>query len=194
MTAEEKWAAILENEKQFASRIALEVIDKPVLALWMILIPVFFVFYFWQLKRYSNGLRDFTKNFLITRERSLQTAYEGLPSTNTPHVDEIVEQAADLTEKQKKLYRQWVEVLVCHYHHLLLVDGDSYEELVRNHYRKKSNFLLAMNQLNISEKQFNRELFQQDENTAADAVQTVVEEMEQAVEKERKKEARLVFS
>ncbi len=192
MTGEEKWAAILENEKQCASRIALEVIDKPVLALWMILIPVFFVFYFWQLKRYSNGLRDFTKNFLITREKSLQLAYEELPAADTPHVDEIVEQAADLTEKQKKLYRRWVEVLVCHYHRLLLVDGDSYEELVRNHYKKKSNFLLAMNQLNISEKQFNRELFPQD--TTAGSVQSVVTAMEQAVEKERKKEANLIFS
>ncbi len=194
MTAEEKWAAILDNEKQFASRIALEVIDKPALALWMILIPVFFVFYFWQLKRYANGLRDFSKNFLITREKSLQTAYEGLPSISIPSVDEIVEQAADLSEKQKGLYRQWVEVLVCHYHHLLLVDGDSYEELVRNHYKKKSNFLLAMNQLNISEKQFNKELFRKYDDTTVDSVQTVVKEMEQAVEKERKKEAKLIFS
>ncbi len=192
MTEEEKRIVILDNEKRFASKIALEVIDKPVLALWMILIPVFFVFYFWQLKRYSSGLRDFTKNFLITREKSLLLAYEALPSTNIPAVDEIVEQVTDLAERQKELYRRWVEVLVCHYYQLLLADGDSYEELVRNHYKKKSNFLLAMNQLNISEKQFNRELFSQD--TTADAVQSVVEAMERAVEKERKKEAQRIFS
>ena len=36
---------ILAHERRFAGHVAGEVVDKPVLALWMILIPVFFVFY-----------------------------------------------------------------------------------------------------------------------------------------------------
>ena len=35
---------ILAHERSFARHVAGEVVDKPVLAMWMILIPVFFVF------------------------------------------------------------------------------------------------------------------------------------------------------
>ena len=35
------------------------------------LIPVFFFFYFFQLKRYKKGLKEFSGNFLISRKRSL---------------------------------------------------------------------------------------------------------------------------
>ena len=42
----EKHDLILANEKLLAQKVAADVIDKPQLALWMIVIPVFFVFYF----------------------------------------------------------------------------------------------------------------------------------------------------
>lgn len=65
---------ILAEERQFASRVSEQVIDKPQLAVWMILIPVFFVFYFWQLKRYAGGRKTFAEKFLITRSRTLDEA------------------------------------------------------------------------------------------------------------------------
>ena len=46
---------ILADEKRFAAQVSARVIDKPRLDVWMILIPVFFIFYFWQLKRYAKG-------------------------------------------------------------------------------------------------------------------------------------------
>ena len=39
---------ILAEERRFAWQVGASVIDKPKLAVWMILIPVFFIFYFWE--------------------------------------------------------------------------------------------------------------------------------------------------
>ena len=73
---------ILADEKQFAARVSVKVIDKPRLDVWMILIPVFFIFYFWQLKRYAKGRKTFAENFLITRQagkpRTLRRWYRRL--------------------------------------------------------------------------------------------------------------------
>ena len=42
---------ILAEEERFAAQVSVKVIDKPRLDIWMILIPIFFIFYFWQLRR-----------------------------------------------------------------------------------------------------------------------------------------------
>jgi hypothetical protein len=46
LSLSEKHEFILANERHLAKNVAAEVIDKPELVLWMILISVFFVFYF----------------------------------------------------------------------------------------------------------------------------------------------------
>jgi len=56
---QEKYSSILENEKDLTSYVAGRVIEKPQPALWMIVIPVFFVFFFFQFKRYKDGLKNF---------------------------------------------------------------------------------------------------------------------------------------
>ena len=94
---EEKRDLILARETRFCHQVSAAVLDKPRLAIWMIIIPVFFVFYFWQLKRYSEGRRDFAANFLITRERALNSAYQAALNNADPDLDEFVN-AADVPE------------------------------------------------------------------------------------------------
>ena len=50
-SAAKKQEQILAREEALANRLALAVLDKPTPPIWMILIPVFFVFYAWKLKQ-----------------------------------------------------------------------------------------------------------------------------------------------
>ena len=85
---------ILAEERRFANQVSHRVIEKPRLAVWMILIPVFFVFYFWQLKRYADGRKKFAESFLLTRRRAIEEAYRAAASDKNPAVDNLVNSQA----------------------------------------------------------------------------------------------------
>ena len=183
---------ILAHERRFAGHVAGEVVDKPVLALWMILIPVFFVFYFYQLKRYKSGLREFSKNFLVTRERVLEAVYTALRTRSEVDIDELVA-VSDSPTEVKDEYRLWIEALVDHFKVLLRASGTNYEELVKGGYRKKSNYKLALNGLTSAEDQFNKALISYlpgDE----ESINQVVEAMGKSVREIRRSEAVEIFS
>lgn len=148
---------ILAQERRFAARVSARVIDKPKLAIWMILIPVFFVFYFWQLKRYSDGRKTFAANFIITRQRSLDQALEAAKSGKGPDVETVVN-AADIPDPIRPDYRRWVSVLVDHYRDLLFAHGKSYAALIRDTYKNRTNYLLFLNRLNQVEREFDAAL------------------------------------
>ena len=138
---------ILAGEKQFAAQVSAKVIDKPRLDVWMILIPVFFIFYFWQLKRYAKGRRTFAEKFLITRERALNQSLTSDETGQGPDVESVV-QASDIPDDIRKDYRRWVALLVDHYRDLILAHGSTYAALVRSVYKNRTNYLLFLNRLN----------------------------------------------
>ena len=134
-----------------------QVIEKPRLAVWMILIPVFFVFYFWQLKRYSDGRKTFAEKFMITRRRALDQALASVQAGKGPDIEAVV-QASDIPDKIRKDYRRWVALLVDHYRDLIRAHGSSYPALVRATYKSRTNYLLFLNRLNQVEREFDAAL------------------------------------
>ena len=148
---------ILAEERRFAALVSAKVIEKPKLAVWMILIPVFFVFYFWQLTRYSDGRKNFAVKFLTTRKRSLEQAFESVVSGKGPDVESVV-QASDIPAEIRKDYRRWVALLVDHYRDLIPAHGSSYAALVRSVYKSRTNYLLFLNRLNQVEREFDAAL------------------------------------
>lgn len=148
---------IMTQEKRFAAHVAARVIDKPPLAIWMILIPVFFVFYFWQLKRYTNGRKTFAEKFLITRQRALDHALRSAKTGEAPNIGNVV-QAADIPDEIRKDYHRWVTVLVDHYRDLILAQGNDYAALIRSTYKNRTNYLLFLNRLNQVEREFDAAL------------------------------------
>lgn len=156
-TLAEKRDLILAEERQFAHRVSRRVIEKPRLAVWMILIPVFFVFYFWQLKRYADGRKEFAENYLVTRRRAIEEAYRAAASDSDPVVENLV-QATDVQPQLHAEYRRWVTLLIDHYRDLLAAHGSSHDALVRSVYQRRSNYLLFLNRLNLVEREFNAAL------------------------------------
>jgi hypothetical protein len=182
---------ILAEEKQFAARVSVKVIDKPRLDVWMILIPVFFIFYFWQLKRYAKGRKTFAEKFLITRKRSLDEALRSAESGNDPDIEALV-QASDIPAETRQGYRIWVTLLVAHYTDLILAQGSSYPALVRSTYKSRTNYLLFLNHLNRVERDFDAALKPHLEKTTEN-VNGIIKLMEESVTSLRRQLAEAIF-
>ena len=183
---------ILAQERRFAGYVAGEVVDKPVLAMWMILIPVFFVFYFYQLKRYKSGLKDFSENFLLTRKRTLDAVWEGATSKTSADLERVVE-LSDIPPEAQGQYRVWVELLADHYLLLIQARGGSYDELVKAAYKKKSNYLQRLENLNQVEADLNTALTPHlpgDEQT----IEAVIESIQESVKRLRQSQSKEIFS
>ena len=192
LSLEDKKELILASEQKLAGKVALEAVDRPILAAWMILIPIFFVFYYFQLRRYKNGLKDFQANFMITRTRALDAAYQSLESSSSVDLAALVE-VSDSPAQVKSEYRDWVMALVEYYQVLLRAEGDSFAELVRSSHKKKSNYLLSINKLGQMERTFDEALIPclpGDTETIAQ----VVQKMEQSTDEFRRQQADEIFS
>jgi hypothetical protein len=190
-TLNRNYELILAEEKRFAALVSAKVIDKPKLAIWMILIPVFFVFYFWQLKRYSEGRKTFAEKFMITRQRALEQALQSAEGGRGPNIETVVS-ASDIPDAIRKDYRRWVAVLVDHYRDLILAHGSNYAALVRSTYKSRTNYLLFLNRLNQVEREFDKALKPHIEKTTEN-VNGIIKLMEESTGSIRRQIAETIF-
>jgi len=142
---------ILAREETFADAVAVSVLDKPKVSLWMILIPLLFVYFVYRQQRFTSGRRQFTEDFIKTHRRTLEAACRALESGEPPDIEKIA-QSSTIPTAVKPVYKSWVQVLVDHYTDLLQADGNTFDALVRSAYADRTSFLLALNQLSRAEK------------------------------------------
>jgi len=184
--------SILDYERRLARMVAGEVVDKPILAMWMILIPIFFVFYYFQLKRYRRGLQDFASNFLITRQRTIDRVYDAEISGGAVDIDSVVA-ISDIPSEARGDYRAWVEALAEYYRSLITREGFDYDDLVKAAYPRKPGYLVALDTLNQVESVFNTTLAPLLPGDA-ESIAAVVSAMQQSVEKNRRLLATEIYS
>lgn len=169
---------LVENhEMVFANAIGAAVFEKPRVSYWMILVPLFFLYFVYLMQKYKNDRKQFDKDFLLTRRRTLDVAADAVASGQPPDIQKVIRQA-DLGESLRQPYAAWVETLAEHYMELLAAEGESYEALVRAAYRSRGNYLLNLNRLNTVESQFYavlRPTIESPDNTAAEII-TIIEE------------------
>lgn len=184
--------AILAHEEKFAQALSRVVLDRPKLSFWMILIPVIFVYYFYQLNKFSDGCRDFRRHFMLSRQRALDEAQRALEEERALDIGRLVREAANVPPPAVAAYTHWITVLARHYHDLLQADAADYGELVRKVYKNRTAFLLFANQLNQAEKAFNAAVAPHTEG-AAESVKAVIGVMERFSVETRREEARRIF-
>ncbi|PID40649.1 MAG: hypothetical protein CR984_02095 [Proteobacteria bacterium] len=182
---------ILAGERRVAAMVSARVIEKPKLAVWMILIPVFFVFYFWQLSRYSDGRKTFSAKFMMTRQRTLDEVLRSIEAGVDTNIPAVV-QVADIPDEIRKDYRGWVALLADHYRDLIQAHGNSYAALVRSAYKSRTNYLLFLNRLNQVERDFDAALKPHIAHTADD-VSGIIKRMEDSTSAIRRQIAEEIF-
>ncbi|NQS70914.1 MAG: hypothetical protein HQQ73_01930 [Desulfobulbaceae bacterium] len=193
-TAAKKYEQILAHEEALAKRLALVVLDKPTPPIWMVLIPIFFVFYAWKLKQYANGLKDFSRHYLISRRRALEAA--AIAEESGKQVDITPLLAAvdnNIPEETKPLYQEWMQLLSEHYLALLSAKGTDHATLVRNGYRDKTSYLLCSTQLTRAELAFGKALVPQMQGDTTDFLD-VLARMDKALADLHRQESEQIFS
>jgi len=188
---EQKRDLILDREKLFCHQVSAEILDKPRLGVWMILIPVFCVFYFYQLKRYSEGRREFAANFLITRERALNSVYKAVSEGAEVEIEKIVE-AGDIPVHTQDEYRNWLNMLTGHYHRLICGTGPTYDALIRSTYTNRKQYVSFIQELNRVEQEFNAKLQPHLDLDNAE-VQEIVSKIENTTARLRQQQVKELF-
>ena len=193
LSLEEKKQQILEYEESLAHTLARQVVDKPVPPIWMILIPIFFVFHASKIKEYSEGLKAFADHYLISRRRALDTAYKSVLHEAEPEIDPLMKQAEAIPEKARSLYQQWITLLIDHYRNVLVAPGATAQDRIRSHYRNKSNYLLFSNQFDTAENAFNKALLPEIDGEQEDILY-IADKLQQSSVELHRKEVENIYS
>lgn len=193
LTLKEKQILIDHHEKTTARRLAVMVIDKPVPPIWMIFVPVFFVFFASKMKQYSKGLEEFADNYLISRRWALETAAVAVENATTADIEAVLKRAASIPETARPLYRAWIELLTEHYRMLLSAEGNNHPALVRAAYHSKSGYLLFCDRLGKAENALNHALLPAFD-THHDDIKDVIEKMSSATKEIRSEDLSIIFS
>ena len=187
----EKSAIILEQEENFAFTLATQVINKPQLSLWMILIPIFFVFYFNNLAKYKKGCKQFAENYIIDNKRALNEAIEVVNRGREPDISALAE-LPNINSNARKKKANILAILVEHYTVLLNSDGEDFSSLIRAAYGSLTNYLLFLNHLNQAEKEVNKAL-NLDLKESDEVINDIVSSMEGQSERLRRETAESIF-
>ena len=189
---ETKRHIIEEQERRFAYLLASRVIQKPKLSIWMILVPIIFVYFFYRLNQYKAGRHEFVKNFMISRKRALDAARRAVASGSAADLDALA-QLADLPPEARQTYRKFLAVFNDYYVDLLQAKGKNYQALVRSTFNSKTDYLIQLNRFNQAEKQLNAALRPQMAETT-DGFNEVVGMIEQSSAELRRDDADKLFA
>lgn len=165
---DEKKNLILSAQTSTSRQLALHVIEKPIPRVWMIFIPILFVFYFMKLKEYESALKNFAEHHLLPWHRTLEAAFTATVSGRPVDISPLVEQIGHEQEETRIAYTEWLTLLAGHFQLLLSVKGDSYPDLVRAAYQDKTNYASFCQQLDKIEARFNLALLETIEGDSSD--------------------------
>ncbi|WP_045220826.1 NF038143 family protein [Desulfonatronum thioautotrophicum] len=192
----EKYDIILDHERQFAYRLAKDVVKKPEVSVWMILLPVLFVHHMMKMTQYKEGIHTFAKNILGTKMKALDKALQDVetgeiqnygPADYFPNVPLDSEQEIELADKQIRV----LSLMEKHYRTLLEQSGGTLEDLVRGAYGSSGTYRYYINKLVEAEEGINRHLrqnFHTSEESGA-----VMRRIEERMAEMREEELRFFF-
>jgi hypothetical protein len=161
-TLETNYRLILDHEQRFARALAVRVVDKPQLSVWMVLIPIIFLHFMHRMQTFKAGIEACSREFLYTKKRALDLAFDIVrkDSQNRPAAaappEEGEEAGLDKTREVRGNQLKEIRLLAEHYLKLFKAGGDTYEALVKNAYRNRDLYSGFLNKLEQAEKEVNR--------------------------------------
>ncbi len=182
---------IIKHEEKIAKILATAVLDKPKISIWMILIPVIFVYYIYQHQKFVDGRKTFVEKYVIVKKLALDEALAAVKYAKEPDIDGLAKMSGH-TGQILVEYSVLLGVLIGHYKDLLRSEGETFESLVKSTYKNRTNYLLFTNQLNQVEKRFNTALKPHLYETT-EGVDNIVTNIEHCSEKLRREEAEKIF-
>jgi hypothetical protein len=130
---------ILEHETGTARAIAVRVVEKPALSVWMILIPIVLLHYMHRHQTFKQGVEVVTKELLGTKLEALELACG--TATASEIAGEVPAGSVRAAEKAE------IAALAEHYRRLLGAQGDDYAALARHAYGAPEAYGRAMDRI-----------------------------------------------
>jgi len=190
-TASERADMILRHERQFAEALARNVIEKPRVSVWMILIPILFVYYMYRHSRYVEGKKQFIDHYCMSRENAMREILAAGEERRLPDTAGLAA-ANGVPEGVQPLLREVLEVLIAHFSSLLRAEGETMDDLLRSAYGSGTDYLLVMNRLNAAERKLYDALSVRMEGEQ-EGVNAIVLSIETNSERLRREEAARIF-
>jgi hypothetical protein len=136
---DERRALIWHHEQVFGYELARRLIEKPKVTVWMIMLPLLFLFFIQDLKKYKAGIRGFVDGFLENKRTALDLACKSLledVSLDRALTDFAARTRPESADHSRLVERQFDEIafLADHYRRLMMENGASYEALVQQAY------------------------------------------------------------
>jgi hypothetical protein len=149
----QKKEVILSNELAFANKIGAALFEKPKVSIWMIFIPILFLYFIFRMQKYKNDRIKFDEEFMTARRKAMDIA---LGASEAEFMTEMsgATQYPELPVPLQKPYFSWIKTLSSHYLDLLSADGDDFESLISAAYFNRDNYMLTLDRLNNAEKDF----------------------------------------
>jgi hypothetical protein len=151
---EQKQIEILSHERIFALTLGENVLEKPKLNIWTIIIPFIILYHVYRRQKYLEARNKFVQNFLLTRRWALSEAAQIVTEGKHKDIDALSDRAS-LPEGARKSHKALLSTLVDHYIELLHSEGEDINAMIRRAYRSRTNYLLYLNQLSKAEKKLN---------------------------------------
>jgi len=153
LSLQRKKELILEAEEAFTRSISQSLIDKPEVSFWMILIPIFFLFFFRRMKTYQRARWSFETDFMRSRSKALDLALESATFQAPPRIDEWIGHAG-LSPELVAPYRRWLIEMTGYHGALLGADGEDFAALVRSAYPRREGFQEVLDRIGAAEEAF----------------------------------------
>jgi hypothetical protein len=194
ISIEEKYGIIRERDELFAFELAKLIIEKPKVPLWIIFLPLLFVFYAHWLQKYKKNINTFATQYLHAKILALDTALEESAGGTPREENQIQRTVAPIDEHSDRItdYESLeIDILREHYRLLLSSPGQTYPDLLRNAYQTSGEYRFFLNRLIKTEEEINRSILQLHHPTVE--AREVVEQMETFSERLREIELAQIF-
>lgn len=154
-----KFELIRMNAEHFAYDLGKGVIVKPKASVWIIFMPIFFVFYAQRLQKYKKDIQDFARGYQFTKMLALGAAREEMITGESAVIffaDPPKEVGTPkIWESVRAVQREEVDVLKRHYLKLMDKEGATYDDLVRAAYVTGGAYRSFLNRLHKAEEAVN---------------------------------------
>lgn len=152
----EKYDLIYSHEEQLSFRLAREVIKKPEVSVWMILVPILFLHHIHKISQYKTGVRSFAEAVIDPKRKALDQAYieavDGKPQESG--LDDYFPELVNSSGQQQEIARKQlgvIQILQEHYLSLLSKSGRSYEDILKSVYPAAGDYQTYLDRLGQAE-------------------------------------------
>ena len=188
---------ILQKEQKFSKSVAFESLEKPQITVWIIIAPLYLIYYMHRARKYKQGIETFAENFLMSKKWALEGAYEmvDMGVSLQAMMKKYEEQAHRFgnTEELCRLQAREINLLLKHYHGMLNAQGETYADLLRNAYGTRQRYEDFIKELQEAEKAISQTAINSMEDIDTESAFNIASAMHEATHRLRFKEAGEIF-